>query len=59
MGMPTPNTTFNFTPVRPDQYKKYEERMDELFKPHNVTFKIFRIVIASWKDTETMEMVAI
>lgn len=48
LGMPTPNTPFNFTEVaNGNEYYQYEKAMDELFKPYNVPPFPLRTLTAS------------
>ena len=46
MGMPKPNTKFNFTLATVDQWYEYEKHIGDLVKPYIVSLTLHRITTA-------------
>ena len=50
MGMPTPGKPYNFNKVKNEEMKDFDTQFLDMFKPYNVTTKLFRTQTASMLD---------
>ena len=56
LGIPTPGKIYNSTKVSRKDLPSFDDKLNQLFKPYNVSLLRFRIPIANMLDTEITVM---